>query len=92
MKVRWSPTARLDLICLREYIASRDPRAAQRIARLILKHVETVREHPAIGRTGRVADTREMVVSGTPYIIVYAVIDRVLHVLAVLHSSRRWPA
>ena len=50
-----------------------------------------LKEHPAVGRPGRVAGTRELLVTGTPYILPYRVAGDVLEVLRVLHSARRWP-
>jgi toxin ParE1/3/4 len=44
-----------------------------------------------MGRPGRVARTRELVVTGTPYILPYRVTAGVLEVLRVLHASRKWP-
>jgi toxin ParE1/3/4 len=46
---------------------------------------------PNIGRPGRVPGTRELVVSGTPFVTVYRVESNVLWVLRVLHGARRWP-
>jgi toxin ParE1/3/4 len=43
-----------------------------------------------IGRQGRVGGTRELVVQGTPYIVVYRVHDDV-EILAVVHGARKWP-
>ena len=48
-------------------------------------------EHPGIGRTGRVEGTRELVIPGLPYILPYQVEDRVIRILAVMHTSRKWP-
>jgi plasmid stabilization system protein ParE len=44
-----------------------------------------------MGRPGRVPDTRELVISGTPYIVAYQVQGKVITILRILHSSRRWP-
>lgn len=33
--------------------------------------VENLIEHPNLGRPGRLPETRELVVSGTPFIVVY---------------------
>ena len=44
-----------------------------------------------MGRPGRIAGTRELVVPGTPYLIAYAVLEEQVVVLAVLHGAQRWP-
>lgn len=91
MIVAWSRVARDDLTTLREYIAEREPAAAARIATRILIAADYLASHPYLGRIGREAMTRELVVAGTPYILVYQVrVDRV-EVVRVLHGAQRWP-
>lgn len=44
------------------------------------------------GRTGRVSDTRELVIAGTPYVVAYRITHQSeVQILAVLHGKRRWP-
>jgi plasmid stabilization system protein ParE len=39
-----------------------------------------------------VPDTRELVISGTPYIVAYTVLDRQkVEILAVFHGKQKWP-
>jgi toxin ParE1/3/4 len=47
--------------------------------------------HPGIGRAGRIAGSRELVVSGTPYIVAYRLRGRTVELLGVIHAARRWP-
>ncbi len=91
MRIRWLRTAVLDLIEVRKYIADDNPYAAQGVAKSILNSVEQLRNHPAMGRPGRVEGTRELVVAGFPYIIPYQVKNNVIEVLRVLHAARKWP-
>jgi toxin ParE1/3/4 len=44
-----------------------------------------------MGRVGRVAETREWVVSPTPYFLVYAVDAETVTILRVLHGKQHWP-
>jgi plasmid stabilization system protein ParE len=46
---------------------------------------------PEIGPPGRVAGTRELVVSRTPYISAYQVADGEIVILDVLHGAQKWP-
>jgi len=46
---------------------------------------------PDIGRPGRVADTRELVITVTPYIVPYRVKGELVQIITVLHSTQRWP-
>jgi plasmid stabilization system protein ParE len=43
-----------------------------------------------LGRFGSVEETRELVVAGTPYIVVYRVTRRV-EILRIRHGAQRWP-
>jgi plasmid stabilization system protein ParE len=46
---------------------------------------------PALGRSGRVAGTRELVIPRTPYVVPYRVTGDVVQIITVLHSAQRWP-
>jgi plasmid stabilization system protein ParE len=46
---------------------------------------------PRSGRSGRIAGTRELVISRTPYIAAYRIAGDTVRILRVLHGSRRWP-
>jgi plasmid stabilization system protein ParE len=46
---------------------------------------------PGMGRIGRVAGTREWIISGTPYFLVYVVHDEILQVLRLIHGKQDWP-
>ena len=39
----------------------------------------------------RIANTRELVLSGTPYILPYRIVGDTIQILRVFHSARRWP-
>ena len=69
MKIVWSRRAIRHLIRLREYIEQDSEQNAALVAGRILKALDLLQAHPAIGRPGRVAGTRELVVPDTPYII-----------------------
>jgi toxin ParE1/3/4 len=45
----------------------------------------------AFGQHGRVEGTREVILSGTPYIAAYKVEDARIVILAIIHGARRWP-
>ncbi len=48
-------------------------------------------EHPHMGRIGRVLQTRELIVAGTPWIIVYRVRGSMVEILRVLNAAQMWP-
>jgi len=89
--VVWSSRAIGHLARLRAYIARENPEAAARTAATLLATVNRLADLPNLGRPGRVAGTRELVVPGTPYVIPYRVRIRRLEIVAVLHGRQRWP-
>lgn len=91
MNIRWHRLARRDLVALRAYIARENPKAAARMAKRIRDAVEGLADNPSIGRPGRVIDTRELVVTGTPFLVPYTVVDDQIVILRVLHGAQRWP-
>lgn len=91
MQIIWEESALADLQHIRTYIAKDNPVAARRIAANIKQAVERLANHPDSGRPGRVADTRELIVSDTPYIAAYQVSADAILILRVLHGARKWP-
>jgi toxin ParE1/3/4 len=87
----WSPRAIEHLAHLREYIARDNPNAANRTASALLEAVERLATLPNLGRPGRLAATRELVVTGTPYVIPYRLRGDRLEVLGVFHGRQKWP-
>lgn len=91
MRIRYEADARADLLNIIDYGIDNnlpDPVAYTRGLRERLAHLADI-EHP--GRKGRVANTREWVVSGTPYIAVFQVADDMVTIRRVLHGAQRWP-
>jgi toxin ParE1/3/4 len=91
MRVRWLNAALRNLDIEAEYIARDNPEAAAGVVIAIQAAVERLSNFPSIGRPGRVPGTRELVVSGTPYIIPYRVRDGEVQILRVFHGARKWP-
>lgn len=73
MKLRASASAEHDLAEIRRYIAVDSPRAAERVISRIRAAAVNLIVSPDMGRTGKADGTREWVVRGLPYIIVYQV-------------------
>ena len=90
-KIKWSLPALSDLQAAAEYIAEDNAMVAGKMASRVQEAVEYLVEQPNIGRPGRLDGTRELVVSGTPFIIVYLIREGVVQILRVLHHARRWP-
>jgi toxin ParE1/3/4 len=91
LTIVWSPRAIAHLTALRAHIAHDNPKAAARIATILLEAVEALASHPNLGRPGRVPGTRELVVPATRYLIPYRVRGDRLEIVAVFHSRQKWP-
>ena len=91
MVIWWSTPATRQLAAAHEYIAADDEDAARRIANHIWDSVAILAKYPLAGRVGRVPGTRELVVTGTPFIVAYEVEKHQVRILAVLHAAREWP-
>ncbi len=74
-----------------DYIETESPRSAILVDDRIESQIGTLRQFPQLGREGRVADTRELVIDRTPYIAVDDVDKNRVRVLRVLHTSLPWP-
>jgi toxin ParE1/3/4 len=90
MQVRWLRTALRDLASQIDFIATDNPEAAARVSVRIRASVARLAEFPDMGRMGRVPSTRELVVAGTPWVVVYQV-GTAVEILRVLHASQSWP-
>lgn len=91
MVIEWLDDAVEDLEALYLYISDENPMAANHAAKRILDAVELLIEHPSLGRPGRVPNTRELVISKTPYIIPYCIEKKIIRILRVFHSAMQWP-
>jgi len=90
-RLLWSQDAETDLDDMTDYIARDDIVAAVEMRDEIERRLESLADHPKVGRRGRVRGTREMVLAGTPYIGVYRIQGDAVVILRVLHGARRWP-
>ncbi len=89
--LKWLRLALRDLDEIASYIAKDNPTAAQKVVQRVYKVAQNLRDHPAMGRLGRVPGTRELAISGLPFILVYRVKGRRVEILRVLHGARKWP-
>ena len=91
MRIVWLRSAERNLEEQLDYIGEHNPSAANTLADKIMASIAHLADHPRRGRPGRVAATRELVVPGTPYIVVYAVGADFVRIHRVLHGAQRWP-
>ncbi|AIL13488.1 toxin Y4kP [Candidatus Paracaedimonas acanthamoebae] len=91
MQIRWLEDAVVDLQKLHTYIQKENPKAANNVAKRIYEALDLLSSHPGMGRAGRVPYTRELIISGSSYIIPYRVKAERVEILRVLHASMPWP-
>jgi plasmid stabilization system protein ParE len=88
MKVRWLKQGNASLALVGHYIAAENPAAGRRIVDQIEEAVERLAQFPLLGRVGVVAGTRELVVPGTSYLVVYCALEMEVHILRVFHCRQ----
>lgn len=90
MKTKLSKLATLDLYSTKDYINQDKPHAALAVINRVIEAIENITAFPSMGRSGRVPHTKELVVSGTPLIIVYQVKQDALYIVRIIHTARKW--
>lgn len=87
VEIVWSVLARTRLREIRAYVARDKPKAAERLAIRIVAVVEALRNHPYLGRAGAEPNIRELVIGGTPYIVLYRVQSRRVTIDTIWHGA-----
>jgi addiction module RelE/StbE family toxin len=91
MKLEWSRLALEDRDKIFDFIEQDNPRAAVSVDERIKEQTEMLIRFPECGRAGRVEGTRELVISRTPCIVAYHVLDETIRILRLLHGAQLWP-
>jgi len=93
--LKWTNLAELDLEKIEAYIAEDNSPivAIDEIVKVIDNVHLILSKYPRAGRYGRVKNTRELVIAGLPFFVVYRedLSINCLEVLRVLHESQHWP-
>ncbi len=89
VEIVWSPLARARLQEIRAYVAKDKPDAAGRLATRIVTVVEALRNHPHLGRAGAEPGIRELVIGGTPYIVLYRLRGKRVTISTIWHGAQR---
>ncbi len=91
MKIFWSEASIRHLKEALKYIQAESTTGAANVRRRILSTVWRVGQMPNSGRIGRVERTREAVVPGSPYIVVYEISAVSVEIVGIWHAAREWP-
>ena len=86
MRVRWARPALRDYTAVSEYLTARDPAAAARIRDRVVTQTEALIQFPRRGRPGRVEGTRELIITGTPYLVAYRIHADEMVIVGFLHG------
>lgn len=89
---KWLKKALADLDSSLDYVAENQGEvAATALAKKLFDAVDSIVDNPSIGRPGRMTGTRELVVSGTLYLIPFRVKGTTVEILRIFHTSRNPP-
>lgn len=91
MQVRWTSPAAQDLEDIALYIQRDSESAAEVVAKTLFDAANSLELLPSKGRVGRIPGTRELVVPGLSYIVLYEVADTAIQILHIYHGARNWP-
>lgn len=92
MQLKWTDLAAKDLDHIEIYIATENkPLVAIDVVLKVLGPSELIlSSYPKAGRPGRVSGTRELVIDGIPFILIYRIVEHLdqLQILRVLHEAQ----
>jgi addiction module RelE/StbE family toxin len=91
MQVKWLRRALENLDEEAAYIATDNPRMAAEFVVHMRDSAAMLADQPNMGRPGRIAGTRELIVTRFPYILPYRVRGGAVEILRVFHTARKWP-
>jgi toxin ParE1/3/4 len=92
MRIRWTEPAARDVLQIADYLEKHGSGAvARRVSLSIFGRIGVLTRFPEQGRTGRKSGTRELVLSGLPYLAVYRLQGDAIEILRILHGSQIWP-
>lgn len=88
MNVEVSIRAAAELDSAIAFLRERNPRVADRVHAAIERALESLTLLQRRGRPGVIEGTRELLVRGTPYVLVYTVEDETVRVARIRHASQ----
>ena len=88
VEIVWSRVALFRLQEIRAFVARDKPDAAARLATRIVTVVEALGSHPHMGRAGAEPGVRELVIGGTPYIVIYSVKKSKVVISTIWHAAQ----
>jgi toxin ParE1/3/4 len=77
-----------DLEGISNYLYLHHPSFAATTIHRLYDASKSLKAFPYLGREGKKSGTRELVLAPLPYLMIYAVDDRSVHILRFLHTSQ----
>lgn len=90
MQIKWTKRATENLASILEHIATDNREAARKLAGDFAEQIEQLKAFPQLGRAGRVAKVRELVLHEN-YMACYRVNGQTVEIVRVLHMKRKYP-
>jgi len=90
----WDQRAALQLVGLLEFTETREGfEQANRVYSEIHRQIENLAHFPGMGRPGRIARTRELVINRTGFVVAYRdnEADNRIEILYIAHGKQQWP-
>jgi len=90
----WDQRAALQLVGLLEFIEAREGfEQANRVHSEIHRQLDNLAHFPGMGRAGRIARTRELVIHRTSFVVAYRdnEADNRIEILYIAHGRQQWP-
>ena len=91
MNIRWAPAAADDLEEIGAYLKEHEAALAESTVRNLYDTVQSLRQFPRRGRLGKKSETRELLTTPLPYLIIYEIQGDTIHILRIAHGARNWP-
>jgi len=92
MRIRGTEPATRDLTGICDYTKEHSgSEAARNVALRVYEAVGSLLKFPHLGRSGRKRGTRELVLSGLPFLAIYRVREDIIEIARILHGAQRWP-
>jgi len=91
MVLRWTPRAVSDLEEIADYLLSVHSASWERLIERIERTLQYLLQFPHMGKAGLAPGTREFVLAGTPYILVFRLKGEMLQILSVRDGRMQLP-
>jgi toxin ParE1/3/4 len=92
MKIVWTRRATRHLRDAYQYWGKeKSEDAADLMLDRIFSVVELLERNPEMGRQGRIAFTRELILKPLPFVLSYRLRRKKIEIIALLHGARKWP-